>query len=233
MAKEKTQVAYLFVFNLIIAALLVLSTSLSYMSFHSSFDLAYHTATYRFRHEGDPSVLRESYDTFSKVLCSQVAAEQELANLQSLCDHIDVFKKAGIVCLICTAGSLICLLYVIAYLFTIALQSECASSFKPDIAHILLLFSHSATFAGPFLIADFFTWQEEELGRWKSGLTVLCGIWVLIVLSGLYLVWLMRNVIPVLERGIDTKYQEAIRPMAVPLLAQRQNPKLEDSGIQS
>ena len=231
MAKEKAQVAYLFVFNLIIAALLLLSASLSYMSFHSSFDLAYHTATYRFRHEGDPSVLRESYNTFSTKLCSQVTAEQELVHLQPLCDHIDVFKKAGIVCLICTAGSLICLLYVTAYLFTIALQSECASSFKPDIAHILLLFSHSATFAGPFLISDFFAWQEAGLGRWKAGLTVLCGIWVLIVLSGLYLVWLMRSVIPVLERGIATKYQQAIRPLTVPLMSPRPNLKLDDPVI--
>jgi uncharacterized membrane protein len=233
MAKEKTQVSYLFVFNLIIASLLLLSTSSSYMSFSSSFDLAYHSVTYHFRHEGDPSVLRESYDTFSTVLCSQAKTESELAPLLQLCEQLDVFKKAGIVCLICTAGSFICLLYVTAYLFTIAVQSQCASSFKPDIAHILLLFMHSATFAGPFLISDFFTWHESGQSTWKSGLTVLCVIWVLIVLSGVYLVWLLRSVIPVLERGIAEKYQEAIRPLAVPLLSPRPIFKLDPEGVQS
>lgn len=233
MAKEKTQVSYLFVFNLIIASLLLMSASLSYMSFSSSFDIAYHTVTYHFKHDGDPSVLRESYDTFSTVLCSQAKTESDLASLKEICEHLDVFKKAGIVCLICTAGSLICLLYVTVYLFTIAVQSQCASSFKPDIAHILLVFTHSATFAGPFLISDFFTLQELNQSTWKSGLTVLCVIWVLILLSGLYLVWLLRNVIPVLERGIAEKYQEAIRPLAVPLLSLRPQFKLDSEGAQS
>lgn len=215
MAKESTKVCYLVFFNLILCGLLCLSLSLNYMSFTPSLALAYRTATYHFTYQDDPSMLTATYDSFSANLCPH----SELTDLTSLCNELDVFKKAGVVSLLSTAGSLVFLAYITAYLVSIALQSDCATTFKPDIAHILLLFSHTSTFVGPFLIADFFTWQENGVSEWKAGLTLLCVIWVLVVMSGAYLVWLMRGVIPVLERGINVKYHGAIRPLQQPLIS--------------